>query len=69
MKSYLSILLAVLLAMPLLAITEEGPQIFEYRRTVAIYHLMNGGGIIYVQPSEYDENQGFIRISQSGLPC
>lgn len=38
---------------------------FRFDQTIAIYHMVEAGGIIYVRPDEYDENQGFIKIYEA----
>lgn len=38
---------------------------YEFERTVAIYHLVDDGGIIYLRPSDYYGAQGFIRIYEA----
>lgn len=38
---------------------------FRFDQTIAIYHMVETGGVIYVRPDEYDENQGFIKIYEA----
>lgn len=45
--------------------SDPSPVSFEFSKTVAIYHLTKDGGIIYTRPSEYNEQQGFIRLYEA----
>ena len=65
MKTNILIILLFLLTSSPRVLSETNPEQFEFRETVAIYHLMDNGGIIYLRPDEYDENQGFIRIYEA----
>lgn len=46
-------------------VPESVPDQFEFRRTIAIYHMVEGGGIIYKRPWEYYEKHGFIIVYEA----
>lgn len=63
-----ALLLTALMLVPLLpvkAISEPSDEPFDYTRTMAIYHMVEGGGHIYVRPRGYHHLHGFIMIYES----
>lgn len=65
MKTNILIILVFMLTSSPSVLSETNAERFEFRETVAIYHLMGAAGIIYLRPDEYDENQGFIRVYEA----
>lgn len=47
------------------ASSESSDEPFDFRRTMAIYHMVEGGGHIYVRPREYFNRHGFIIIYEA----
>lgn len=47
------------------AVSESASEKFLFKETVAIYHMVEDGAVIYVRPDEYDENQGFIKVYEA----
>lgn len=63
-----SILLGAVLLLSLSAedgAPESGANEFDFRKTIAIYHMVEGGGIIYKRPWEYYEKHGFIIVYEA----
>lgn len=62
MKSLIPIVSVLLSAMSMGGVAEPFSEEFAFSESVAIYHMVENGAVIYARPDEYDENQGFIKV-------
>lgn len=65
MKSLMYSIFILTFATPFVAFGESESELFDFRKTLAIYHLLDDGAIIYVRPEGYSESQAFIRIYET----
>lgn len=65
MKAPLLTMLILVLLSPIKATSESSDEAFDFRTTMAIYHMVEGGGHIYVRPREYFNRHGFIIIYEA----
>lgn len=65
MKELVLVIFLFLSSMPEGVAAEADTEEFEFSETIAIYDLVENGGIIYARPDRYDENQGFIKVYES----